>query len=184
MHWWTLFLYGWVIFHWLDLLNFVHLFISWWTGQSCCGMFHMLADCFLLLLFNLGVFILFFLKPWEKLTFLKTCLSDFNVWKNYPTYLLKVQNSRPISRESDAVWWEGPGNCIFLTHQLIVMQVFPEYALRSSTAAAAAKSLQSCPTLCDPIDGSPPGPSVHGIFQARVLEWVAIAFFSTQPGGG
>ena len=38
------------------------------------------------------------------------------------------------------------------------------------TAAAAAKSLQSCPTLCDPIDGSPPGSSVHGIFQARVLE--------------
>ena len=35
---------------------------------------------------------------------------------------------------------------------------------------AAAKSLQSCPTLCDPIDGSPPGSSVHGIFQARVLE--------------
>ena len=42
--------------------------------------------------------------------------------------------------------------------------------------AAAAKSLQSCPTLCDPIDGSPPGSSVHGIFQARVLEWGAIAF--------
>ena len=40
----------------------------------------------------------------------------------------------------------------------------------------AAKSLQSCPTLCDPIDGSPPGSSVHGIFQARVLEWGAIAF--------
>ena len=43
-------------------------------------------------------------------------------------------------------------------------------------AAAAAKSLQSCLTLCDPIDGSPPGPSAPGIFQARVLEWVAIAF--------
>ena len=41
--------------------------------------------------------------------------------------------------------------------------------------AAAAKSLQSCPTLCDPIDGSPPGSSVHGIFQVRVLEWGAIA---------
>ena len=41
---------------------------------------------------------------------------------------------------------------------------------------AAAKSLQSCPTLCDPIDGSPPGFSVHGILQARVLEWGAIAF--------
>ena len=41
---------------------------------------------------------------------------------------------------------------------------------------AAAKSLQSCPTLCDPIDGSPSGSPVHGIFQARVLEWGAIAF--------
>ena len=42
------------------------------------------------------------------------------------------------------------------------------------TAAATAKSLHSCPTLCDPIDGSPPGSSVHGIFQARVLEWGAM----------
>ena len=40
----------------------------------------------------------------------------------------------------------------------------------------AAKSLQSCPTLCDPIDGSPPGPAVPGILQARTLEWVAISF--------
>ena len=43
------------------------------------------------------------------------------------------------------------------------------------TAAAAAKSLQSCPTLCNPIDGSPPGPAVPGILQARTLEWVAIS---------
>ena len=42
--------------------------------------------------------------------------------------------------------------------------------------SAAAKLLQSCLTLCNPIDGSPPGSSVHGIFQARVLEWAAIAF--------
>ena len=41
---------------------------------------------------------------------------------------------------------------------------------------AAAKSLQSCPTLCGPIDGSPPGSSVPGILQARTLEWVAISF--------
>ena len=41
--------------------------------------------------------------------------------------------------------------------------------------AAAAKSLQSCPTLCDPIDGSPMGSPVPGILQARILEWVAIA---------
>ena len=44
------------------------------------------------------------------------------------------------------------------------------------TAAAAAKSLQSCPTLCDPIDGSPPGSPAPGILQARTLEWVAISF--------
>ena len=44
------------------------------------------------------------------------------------------------------------------------------------TAAAAAKSLQSCPTPSDPMDCSPPGSSIHGIFQARVLEWGAIVF--------
>ena len=43
-------------------------------------------------------------------------------------------------------------------------------------ATAAAKSLQSCLTLCDPIDGSPPGSPVPGILQARTLEWVAISF--------
>ena len=45
-----------------------------------------------------------------------------------------------------------------------------------TSAAAAAKSLQSCPTLCDPIDGNPPGSPVPGIHQARTLEWVAISF--------
>ena len=49
-------------------------------------------------------------------------------------------------------------------------------AAAAAAAAAAAKSLQSCPTLCDPIDGSPPGPAVPGILQARTLEWVAISF--------
>ena len=45
-----------------------------------------------------------------------------------------------------------------------------------SAAAAAAKSLQSCPILCNPIDGSPPGSAVPGILQARALEWVASSF--------
>ena len=45
-----------------------------------------------------------------------------------------------------------------------------------ASAAAAAKSLQSCLTLCDPIDGSPPGSPIPGILQARTLEWVAISF--------
>ena len=47
---------------------------------------------------------------------------------------------------------------------------------RDSAAAAAAKALQSCPSLCDPIDGSPRGSAVPGILQARTLEWVAISF--------
>ena len=48
--------------------------------------------------------------------------------------------------------------------------------LYTATAAAAAKLLQSCPTLCDPIDGNPPGSAVPGILQARTLEWAAISF--------
>ena len=48
--------------------------------------------------------------------------------------------------------------------------------IRALMSAAAAKLLQSCPTLCDPIDGSPPGSPVPGILQARKLEWVAIFF--------
>ena len=56
-------------------------------------------------------------------------------------------------------------------------QLFPQWV------AAAAKSLHTCLTLCDPIDGSPPGSSVPGIPQARILEWVAISFFrgSSRP---
>ena len=49
-------------------------------------------------------------------------------------------------------------------------------AAAAAAAAAASKSLQSCSTLCDPIDGSPLGSSVPGILQARTLEWVAISF--------
>ena len=48
--------------------------------------------------------------------------------------------------------------------------------MSTAAAAAAAKSFQSCPTLCDPIDGGPPGSPVPGILQARTLEWVAIPF--------
>ena len=51
-----------------------------------------------------------------------------------------------------------------------------DFAAAAAAAAAAAKSLQSCPTLCDPIDNSPPGSPVPGILQARTLEWVAISF--------
>ena len=61
------------------------------------------------------------------------------------------------------------------------MEHFPDVSVAraasaAAAAAAAAKSLQSCPTLCDPIDGSPPGSPVPGILQSRTLEWVAMSF--------
>ena len=56
------------------------------------------------------------------------------------------------------------------------IEIDPNLCLYSNAAAAAAESLQSCPTLWDPIDGSPPGSPVPGILQARTLEWVALSF--------
>ena len=66
---------------------------------------------------------------------------------------------------------------IFYTQKTYV-QLFSYYcmSLIKMYTAAAAKSLQSCPTPCDPIDGSAPGSPVPGILQARTLEWVAISF--------
>ena len=57
--------------------------------------------------------------------------------------------------------------------------IYPVGKQLDCNAAAAAKLLQSGPTLCDPIDGSPPGSAVPGILQARTLEWVAISFSNT-----
>ena len=62
-------------------------------------------------------------------------------------------------------------------HSMDKEDVVPIYhGHRYAAAAAAAKLLQLCPTLCDPIDGSPPGSAIPGILQARTLEWVAISF--------
>ena len=66
--------------------------------------------------------------------------------------------------------WNSPA-----LHGCVLVWVCVSY-LCVAAAAAAAKSLQSCPTLCDPVDGSPPGSPVPGILQARTLEWIAIAF--------
>ena len=65
-------------------------------------------------------------------------------------------------------------NCCFLT----CIQVFQEAGKEGRNVA------QSCPTLCDPVDCSLPGSSVHGIFQAIVLEWIAISFSSDLPDPG
>ena len=65
------------------------------------------------------------------------------------------------------------GDC---SHEIKRCLLLGGKAMTNLAAAAAAKSLQSCPTLCDPIDSSPPGFPVPGILQARTLEWVAISF--------
>ena len=74
----------------------------------------------------------------------------------------------PVFREGTLLeWWQTLQMPEDFCHNV---------AFKWPAAAAAAKSLQSCPTPCDPIDGSPPGSSVPGILQARTLEWVAISF--------
>ena len=59
---------------------------------------------------------------------------------------------------------------------MVTITLYAAAAAAAAATAAAAKSHQSCPTLCDPIDGSPPGSPVLGILQARTLEWVADSF--------
>ena len=82
----------------------------------------------------------------------------------------------PVGPKQWAHWfrlvnkWLGTGN--LLQCHLLVEQLW-KVSKCVQSAASAAKSLQSCPTLCDPIDGSPPGSPVPGILQARTLEWVA-----------
>ena len=86
-------------------------------------------------------------------------------------------------------WTEEPGGLQSMGSQRVVVskekpRQVPRFGISegkhtgtpSKAAAAAAKLLQSCPSLCDPIDGSPPGSPVPGILQARTLEWVAISF--------
>jgi len=78
-------------------------------------------------------------------------------------------------------WTEEPGGLQFIRSQRIghnwsYLACMHCRGQLGKAAAAAAKSLQSCPTLCDPIDGSPPGSPIPGILQARTLEWVAISF--------
>ena len=77
----------------------------------------------------------------------------------------------------DFIFWgskiTADGDC---SHEIKRHLLLGRKAITNLAAAAAAKLLQSCPTLCDPIDGSPPGSPIPGILQARTLEWIAISF--------
>ena len=89
----------------------------------------------------------------------------------YPD-LLYEKNSF-YSHFGDLLLWPHLGFSLSRTVKALISK-FKGHIL--AAAAAAAKSIQSCPTLCDPIDGSPPGSAVPGILQARTLEWVAMSF--------
>ena len=75
--------------------------------------------------------------------------------------------------------WEIQGEAKYPSGQYVGKGILK---IKVAAAAAAAKSLQSCPTLCDPVDGCPPGSPVPGSLQARTLEWVAISFSNAWKG--
>ena len=103
-------------------------------------------------------------------------------------YLLKASLASTPSCNTRSVFWHcqmtptGPNHSSLkpLLQNTIIDPLLQMKKLRHSHAAAAAKSPQSCPTLCDPIDGSPPGSAIPGILQARTLEWVAISFSNAE----
>ena len=75
-------------------------------------------------------------------------------------------------------YWHGQGHKVYISIAQLIKSNFCDQnnCASEAFAAATAKSLQSCPTLCGPIDSSPPGSSVPGIMEARTLEWLAISF--------
>ena len=79
-------------------------------------------------------------------------------------------------RQREKEWGRKRENSTSDYFRLVKPWLLSKWNAINQVPAAAAKSLQSCPTLCDPIDGSPPGSPVPGILQARTLEWVAISF--------
>ena len=89
-------------------------------------------------------------------------------------YRREAQWCPGLRADCAGIWWSCCYTQLVLDVELYTFKI--KQTVLKIRVAAAAKSHQSCPTLCDPIDGSPPGSSVHGILQARVLEWGAIAF--------
>ena len=90
--------------------------------------------------------------------------------------MLKIHKTLSESKSAVKLVNENPSNFCAILSDILWMDWKSRWEMFTTSVAAAAKSLQSCPTRCDPIDGSPPGSPVPGILQARTLEWVAISF--------
>ena len=120
--------------------------------------------------------------PWElTMSYIcRLCICDITLEAgNQPLEVgtaQKASNATSQGLISTMASWLIDTSAAVVTHAFLSIVCVCVYQLLSAAAAAAAKSLQSCPTLCDPIDGSPPGSPVPGILQARTLEWVAISF--------
>ena len=124
--------------------------------------------------------------------YLNLCIGYWNfTFKPSPLYLMPIFNSSILRNVSPLQSWHKWSafissfcNSLFWPFWNLILCImlsttvwwFCHHVELFLAAAAAAKLLQSCPTLCDPIDGSPPGFPVPGILQARTLEWVAISF--------
>jgi len=119
-------------------------------------------------------------EPWEH-------YAKWKKWSQRPRIVWDkvsrtIKHVETESRSVVARTWGGDGGAMHRVGEdegwlLVAMKLLGGWW--KCPAAAAAKSLQSCPTLCDPIDGSPQGSPVPGILQARTLEWVAISFSNT-----
>ena len=100
---------------------------------------------------------------WDEEWCLCTLISDRPKFKAWLWHLL-----------NEKILGELCNQCVLVPFSVKIRRI-DRVVMKTAAAAAAAKSLQSCPTLCDPIDVSPPGSPIPGILQARTLEWVAIS---------
>ena len=102
-----------------------------------------------------------------------------NIQKNISSWcMLGGGQELPLRKSASSSPWRVPylWKISFVFRHFSIQKAKSLLLRVSETAAAAVKSLQSCPTLYDPIEGSPPGSPVSGILQARILEWVATSF--------